>query len=69
MSDEPKTVTCSTCEGTARRITWGTTDATCYRCTECHAGGHIVYTDDGRELRRGGVFRRLSNFATRRVSA
>ncbi|QCC57854.1 hypothetical protein NP511_04770 [Natrinema thermotolerans] len=69
MSGDPETVSCTTCGATARRITWGSTDTTCYRCTECHAGGHIVYTDGGRELRRGGVFRRLSNYATRRVTA
>ncbi|SEQ57074.1 hypothetical protein [Natrinema salaciae] len=45
------------------------TDTTCYRCTECHAGGHIVYTDAGRELRRGGVFRQLRNYATRKARA
>ncbi|MFA9415155.1 hypothetical protein [Natrinema sp. HArc-T2] len=69
MSAEPETVSCATCGETARRTAWGKADAACYRCTECHAGGHIVHTEDGRELRRGGVFRRLSNFATRRVSA
>ncbi|WP_229504716.1 hypothetical protein [Natrinema versiforme] len=69
MRDDPETVTCKTCGATARRTTWGSTDTTCYRCSECHAGGHIVYTDDGRELRRGGVFCQLQNYATRRVTA
>ena len=69
MTVAPETTPCATCGETAQRAAWGKTDAICYRCTECHAGGHIVHTDDGRELRRGGVFRRLSNYATRRVSA
>ncbi|WIV67520.1 hypothetical protein [Natrialbaceae archaeon AArc-T1-2] len=66
MIDAPETVTCKTCGGTACRTTWGTTNAICYRCTECHAGGHIAY-DDGSEVRQGGVFRSLQNYATRRV--
>ncbi|QCW03042.1 hypothetical protein FGF80_07225 [Natrinema pallidum] len=69
MTAVPETVTCRTCGEPARRVAWGSTDTPCYRCTECHAGGHIVHTEDGRELRRGGVFCRLSNYATRRVSA
>ncbi|APW99373.1 hypothetical protein CHINAEXTREME_17050 [Halobiforma lacisalsi AJ5] len=68
MSPDPETVTCATCGGTARRATWGPTEATCYRCTGCHAGGHITY-DDGEEIRHGGVFQPLRNYATRRVRA
>ncbi|WP_227132300.1 hypothetical protein [Halorubellus salinus] len=57
----PETVDCTTCGATARRITWGATACTCYRCTECHAGGHIAPDD----TRQGGVFQELDNLHTR----
>ncbi len=68
MTVVPETVSCATCGSTARRATWGSTDTICYRCTECHAGGHIAYADS-EELRRGGVFEPLQNYATRRIRA
>jgi hypothetical protein len=57
----PETVDCATCGATARRITWGATACTCYRCTECHAGGHIAPDS----TRQGGVFQELNNLPTR----
>ncbi|QCS44672.1 hypothetical protein FEJ81_20420 (plasmid) [Natrinema versiforme] len=47
---------------------WGPTDTTYYRCTECHAGGHIA-DDRGNEVRQGGICPPLRNYATRRARA
>jgi hypothetical protein len=59
----PETVTCATCGGTAERITAPSAKIAGYRCTNCHAGGHIVGKHHA-----GGVFERLPNLATRRLA-
>jgi hypothetical protein len=60
---KPDVVECATCGAVAQRVTWGATACTCYRCTECHAGGHIA--PDG--VRQGGVFEELRNVPTREL--
>lgn len=52
MSRDPDTVECATCGGTAEKTAWGATPATCYRCQDCPAGGHIA--PDGTKI--GPVF-------------
>lgn len=59
----PDEVPCATCGGVAKRATWGHGVEIAYRCRDCHAGGHIVILDE--EIRQGGVFERLENYATR----
>ncbi len=63
----PETVECATCGAVAKLAAWGSTDVDCYRCTECHAGGHIAFSENGTEVRQGGVFKPLRNYATRRA--
>ena len=66
-AETPETLECATCGGTAQRAVWGATEAACYRCTGCHAGGHVASTEDGTIVRQGGVFQPLANAATREV--
>lgn len=69
MTVTPEAIECATCGGTALRVSWGSTMAACYRCQNCHAGGHVARSDSGTVVRQGGVFSRLSNYQTRRARA
>lgn len=64
----PDETTCATCGGVARRCSWAGSLVAHYRCTKCHAGGHVA-TDGHQEVRQGGVFEQLDNFASRGARA